>query len=239
MDVPMKWLVVVAFAGCTVPPIDLANRECPCASGYTCDDATNTCVADQISSCLASPIGAKLYSTTFDDFAGWQSGAGTWAAQGGTAVQSDSVSEFAYAFLPQVTESDYRVISTFRVLEKGGESISPEIAARVQLDGSGGQYHCNWDPFAGGFSMMYSTSPLDNGFLHQVFLNVSAMPDYDPMAWFTMEFQVSGGRLDCCVRGVPGATGFVNDARFAAGAPGMKTFATSAAYDDYFVFGLP
>lgn len=233
----MKAWLVLACAGCTVPPLELAGKSCPCVSGYTCDTATNTCVAGQTASCLASPIGAERYSTSFDDFAGWTQGAGSWTVQAGTAVQSDRTSDFAYAFRPTLADSDYRIISTFRVLEQGtGDSVSPEISARVQLDGSGGQYHCNWDPFAGGFSIMYSASPIENGFLQQVFLNVFEIPDYDPMAWFTMEFQVRGSRLDCCVRGVGGAAGFVNDTRFATGAPGMKTFMTSAAYDDYFVF---
>lgn len=38
----LAWL---ASAGCAVADLDLAGKECPCADGYVCDTASNTCVA--------------------------------------------------------------------------------------------------------------------------------------------------------------------------------------------------
>jgi Concanavalin A-like lectin/glucanases superfamily len=36
--------VVIAMGGCHVADIDLTGKQCPCAVGFQCDDATNTCV---------------------------------------------------------------------------------------------------------------------------------------------------------------------------------------------------
>jgi hypothetical protein len=227
----------------------LEGKACPCGRGLVCDTTTNTCVralsgdagTDAIAntSCLATAPGAPLYMTEFNDFSGWMVGAGTWGAQGGEAVQSDDTSNFAYAYNPAVTASDYRVVSSFRALAGMGTSTAVELAARVQLDGSGGQYHCNWDAVHGGFTMMYSTSPTVNDFFAQVYIDTSMIPNYDPSGSFVMEFQVRGSRLDCCVHGIAAAVGTATDTRFTAGAPGMKTFLASGAYDYLHVYAVP
>jgi hypothetical protein len=36
----------VAVSNCTVEPIELESKTCPCAAGWTCDTATNRCVHD-------------------------------------------------------------------------------------------------------------------------------------------------------------------------------------------------
>ena len=239
MNTSALWSVL-ACAGCTVPAIELEGKPCPCLDGYFCDVASNTCVrSDASESCLVAPAGAPLYSTGFDDLTGWTpGGVGSWRAEAGMAIQSDTTSEFAYTFLPAVAANDYRIVSKFRAIGGMGPSTSIELAARVQRDNSGGQYHCNWDPINGQFNIMYTLSATETGFLHTVYIDVSQLPGHDPMGWFTMEFQVRGSRLDCCVRGVGGAAGFANDTRFSAGAPGMKTYLVAAAYDDYTVLAI-
>ena len=221
--------LVFACTACEVRSIDLAGRQCPCVTGYVCDPASNTCVtsdAGATDSCLVDPIGAPLYTTAFSDFAGWMPGGdGSWTTQDGMAEQTDTASLFAYAFQSSITANDYRVVSTFRVTGGSGDATSAELSARTQA--SGGQYHCDWDPINGTFSLMYSSSATDNGFLQEAFIDLSQLAGYDATAWFTMELQVQGSRLDCCVRGIAGAAGFADDTRFATGPSGMKTYMVS------------
>jgi hypothetical protein len=37
--------VVVALGACSLEPIDVSDKACPCGPGFVCDDATNRCVA--------------------------------------------------------------------------------------------------------------------------------------------------------------------------------------------------
>ena len=37
-------MVIASAIACSVGALDLSGRECPCATGYVCDTATNTCV---------------------------------------------------------------------------------------------------------------------------------------------------------------------------------------------------
>jgi hypothetical protein len=73
--------------------------------------------------------------------------------------------------------ADYRVVSTFRVLDATGSSTAAELSARTQT--SGAQYHCNWDPSNGAFSIMYSNSATDNAFLQQLFIDTTQLPGFD------------------------------------------------------------
>ncbi len=38
-----RTLLLVFAVGCSFPPVDLSDTTCPCASGWWCDTATNTC----------------------------------------------------------------------------------------------------------------------------------------------------------------------------------------------------
>lgn len=38
--------LALALAGCSIPEVDLDGKQCPCASGWTCATATNTCVRE-------------------------------------------------------------------------------------------------------------------------------------------------------------------------------------------------
>jgi len=44
----MRWgpvaLLALLVAGCSVDPLALEGRECPCIDGWVCDSATNTCI---------------------------------------------------------------------------------------------------------------------------------------------------------------------------------------------------
>lgn len=51
MSTLLRWsaaAIVVALSACTVPDLDLEGRACPCADGWTCDPATDTCVQGDV-----------------------------------------------------------------------------------------------------------------------------------------------------------------------------------------------
>src|SRR5262249_15604466 len=153
-------------------------------------------------------------------FNGWmQGGSGAWSVQNGEAVQTVNTTDFAYAFNPTVTATDYRIVGSMRITDATHTSTALELAARVHASGT--QYHCNWDALHGEFSLMWTMTSAVNGFFAQTFIDTSQIPGYDAHAAFVMELQVHGARIDCCVHGVPGAAGTANDTRFATGAPGM------------------
>src|SRR5260221_12893705 len=59
------WCVLVGIAAgaCTIKDVDYAGKSCPCAAGYTCDTATNTCHVGDASIGADSPPGETCYGT--------------------------------------------------------------------------------------------------------------------------------------------------------------------------------
>jgi hypothetical protein len=226
--------VLAALASCSVADVDLAGKQCPCTDGFTCQPATNTCVPDHGNaslSCLGDEPGPLMYATELDTLDGWDIGAGTWAADaGGWARQSDATAKLAYAFPHSVTGSDYRIVSSFRATD-GGTSSALEVSARVGDGGSSHQYNCNWDPFGGAFQIKYTFDESSNGVVVS-----TQLADFDPTATLTMEFEVRGDSLRCCIRELPAATLSGTDAQFSSGHPGLKTYLASGAYDYFHVF---
>ena len=108
----VRVLVLACLAACSIPGVTLEGKQCPCADGYTCNIATNTCQvtgdAQFGSSCLGAE-GAPLFAVNFDDMLQLTPGAGTWTASGGQAQQTDAASAFAFAYATSAVPSDYRV----------------------------------------------------------------------------------------------------------------------------------
>lgn len=51
MSTLLRWsgaAAVVALSACILPELGLEGRPCPCAEGWTCDPATDTCVQDDV-----------------------------------------------------------------------------------------------------------------------------------------------------------------------------------------------
>lgn len=74
------------LAACILPDVDLEGRACPCAEGYGCDTATNTCVKGDATSAPASSsttVGATTGSTTTSQSSGGDGDGGT-GGTGGT-----------------------------------------------------------------------------------------------------------------------------------------------------------
>ncbi len=66
-----RWRAAVRVAAplalawsCAVPGLDLERRPCPCAEGYTCDAATDTCVASDTSASTSTASGPTSGVTT-------------------------------------------------------------------------------------------------------------------------------------------------------------------------------
>jgi len=251
----VKHALVSVLAACSIPDVNLAGKPCPCATRYVCDSATSTCVtslggsdaarggsdagtdSSVAASCLAAPLTTPLYSTTFPDLSGWAIGGGTWAATDNQAVQSDAGNGLAYAYHPSSTQlTDQRVVSHFQMIS-GGDGRALELAVRVQGGVSAGQYHCNWEPTDGAFLIMYTQTATMTGQLAMTNIDLRLIPSYSPFDPVTMELQVRGSRLDCCLREIPAASLTAMDTQFTSGSPGMKTYEESGSYDYVDVYG--
>ncbi len=269
-------LLALTLAGaCRVDEVDLDGKQCPCAAGWTCAPATNTCVRDADldaagadgagpddaagdarpgdggaldaaidggaldapagPSCLGGAGGATLFTDDFPDLIGWTTRGGTWSAVAGEAVQTSTAGGLSYAF-PAGAESfvDYRVAA--RARRTGGATTGAmELATRIQSSGDG-QYHCAWVAVSGALRLAWTRSNgTEGGVLAQTTVDVGAIPGYDPTAPVILESQAPGTQLTCCVRDVAGATVTISDARYATGAPGLRTTAQSTAFDDVVV----
>jgi hypothetical protein len=179
--------------------------------------------------------GASLYADGFDDLIGWVTRGGTWSAVSSEAVQSSTSGDLSYAF-PAGTEAftDYRVRARARALAGSGAF---ELAVRIQASGDG-QYHCAWTPSTGALRLQWTRSNGTlGGTLTQTQVDLGSIPGYDPAAPQIIEASAAGSQLLCCVRDLPGASITVSDTRYTAGAPGLKTSALSAAFDDLAVDG--
>jgi hypothetical protein len=251
--------VAAAAAACSIGPVDLNGKQCPCADGWTCDTVTNTCVegpADAPASADASPgldgpsdatpdarvdampgstclgaAGVELLADDFPDLIGWTTVSGAWAATGGEAVQSNTGAQQAYAF-PAGTGAfvDYRVTVSAR---RTGGTGTTQTALRIQ-PGNEGQYNCTWNPGTGAFALQWiRTNGNFGGTLASMTIDTSGIPGYDPAAPVTIESQVVGTALSCCIREVPGAALSTDDNRYDLGSPGIKTFTAAAAFGTF------
>jgi len=253
--------LATAGAACTVPGLDYTGKSCPCADGWVCEAATNTCVAvasadgptgdgsrgdapigapdaaQVATSCFGTPPGAVRLVEHFDTFTGWTIGGGNWAANSGELVQSSPNASLSYAYpTALVNLTDYRVVTKMRQIN-GGIGDAMEISFRTQRGGTDGQYHCNWEPDDGGFLLQY-TAPNANttDVLTTITIPIGTIPNYDPLGQLTMELQVVGSQISCCMHDIPGASIIAVDTRYVSGGPGLKTYKMATAYDDYTVY---
>lgn len=252
-------------ASCRVDELDLEGKRCPCLAGWTCDTTSDTCVRDPIdaadvdappndgvivdapdagdaaidgppgASCLGSPGGASLFADDFADLIGWVTVGGAWSATGGEAVQSDEGGALIYAY-PAGTSTlvDYRVASRAR-RAGGGPSGRVELVLRRQTSNDG-HYQCAWSPASGALRIDWTRNNGSlGGTLAQTTVDIGAIAGYDPLAPFVIEAKAQGVQLTCCVRELGGASVTVDDTRYAAGSPGIRTTMQSAAFDDFAV----
>ena len=87
MTVPLRspslaLLIAWSATACVLPDLDLEGLECPCAPGFTCDTATNTCVTGEGGSTGALPPDATSTGASTGD-GGTSSDGGAPAGPGG------------------------------------------------------------------------------------------------------------------------------------------------------------
>jgi hypothetical protein len=237
----MRWLAVLALAGCSVPPLSLDGKDCPCASGYTCNTATNKCVAMTDAkmppdtppgpSCLGSMPSGPLYSDNFDtgSLTGWTTTT-MWAQTGGQLVQSDTNDMDAYAVAPASTAA--RVIADMTGAAGG---MGMGIVVRAQPGQPRQHYECIWEPGPPGALLLRVTN---NGGAPSTLAQM-AFTSPGATVKYTMELSVDSTQtLHCCLDGVSGVTLTARDDQdmYIMGGPGLATVQMHASFDNFAVY---
>jgi hypothetical protein len=235
---PFPRLALIALAaGCSIPPLSLADKSCPCASGYTCSDA-GICVPNGSSgsdgpaslSCLGTdPQAAPLISDPFEGtMLNLAIGAGTWADTGGQAVQSDAAANLAFAYASSTELAAQRVTVELHPQGSGG---GLGIAFRVGL-GQKTQYDCVWDPA----NHLLRLQQTNNGG-QPAPLATQPVPDADPASTPLMEVLAQSSTLTCCLRNVAGSKFTATSTMYPMGYGGLVTVDQAAAFDNLSIYG--
>ena len=230
------WFGLAALAACSVPDLSLDGKQCPCTDGYTCDTPSNTCHPTKMidapppgSSCLG-PEAARLFTLDFNTTLQLTPGAGTWAATGGQAKQTDAAAALAFAYSTSSTPSDYRVAAT--LIPGSGAGLG--VAFRVAL-GQKTMYFCEWKPGAAQLTLGWT----NNGGNPTTIMSVPVTGG-SATAPVTIHAEAKGTTLSCCIDELPSAKLMgVMDTHYANGQAGLMTEAATASFDDMVVSALP
>jgi hypothetical protein len=98
-------------------------------------------------------------------------------------------------------------------------------------------YHCNWEPSDGAFMIQRDDSPSAGTTLGIVTVDTATIAGYTESTPITMEFQVIGNSLACCIDNFPAnAYVAVSDTTYTVGTVGMKTYEMTAVYDNFALY---
>jgi hypothetical protein len=226
---------LLLLGACSISPVSLEGKQCPCADGYVCDTPTNRCfpsngdggIIDSLAttSCLGgSTTEIYRYAGTFD----WIDPSGTWT--GGAEIKQTSAQiNNSYTFKTNAELSavkDYRVIASMRPIREGN-APAYGIVLRAQLSPQDkSRYSCTFLPKTKQLLLESSGTVI----------GMVMVPDASTTMPLTMEARVVGSTLACCLREYPAAklTGIMN-ADVAAGYPGLETNRMEAAFGSYAV----
>jgi len=114
-------LASLTLAACSVEPVPLEGLECPCATGWTCDPGTNTCVQGEVGACGrpgAEPSTTITVSEFRSDWSTLNQVRFTWAADG-----DDDLFEYEM----HIAESD-TALANGEVLRTVTATENPELA---------------------------------------------------------------------------------------------------------------
>jgi len=241
----VKWLVLAGVLACRVPDLDVTGKACPCPGGYSC--VANACVADAAhdagpgdadpgTSCIAAPKTTLVYQTAaFAEFpAGWSTAGGAWTAGPSALHQASEDDPLAFALLAtnpgDAAATSYRVVATATQVA-GAVGGAVEVVARGSLTNKT-MYHCNLEPNGGNLVI----DRTNDGGTGAVALAEMAIEGVAPKATYTLEIQVEGDRIECCVGGLADASLAIHDATLASGLPGVKTYLMSADFAAFAVY---
>jgi hypothetical protein len=239
----VRLLVLVALAACSVPPVSLEGKQCPCVeSGYVCDNVTNRCIPTNdgggiidtpaVTQCLPLVPETEIYRYTgmFD----WQSADATWTG-GAEIMQTSKNIQNSYAFKTNAeltAAKDVHVISSMREIKLGSGAPALGIALRAQLDTQDrSHYACLWSSKTREFYLELS----QGGNLST--LRVVPVPGATALpTTITMEASITGSSISCCIREIAAARiSGVMDATVPAGYPGVQTTRIEAAFGSFVV----
>ena len=230
---------LLLVAACSVGPVDLEGKQCPCVTGYACDMTLNLCrpVNDggglidtpSITPCLGAPnMELYRYQGTFD----WQKSDSSWTG-GAQIVQNSGNAMDSYTFPTQPAElatGSYRVIAAMKPTGSGG---SMGIAMRASTQNKN-RYQCLWNGKNRELRLELQTS-------NTTTLGTVTIPSASQTAGVTMEAQIVGtpATLSCCLREY--ATAHLLDlkeatAGIASGYPGLDTDRQAATFPSFSVY---
>jgi len=235
----MRVAVLFALAACSVDPLSLEGKQCPCAAGYVCDTPTNRCFLSNgdggvidtpgTTSCLGGgTTEIYRYAGTFD----WVHEDPSWSGAAEITQTSANVQN-SYTFKTNANLSaakDYKVTATMRQTAAGTGSPAMGIALRAQLSTQDKQhYSCMWsfkakeiwiqETQAGNTSTLMAKPVAEAG---------AAKP-------LTMEAKIVGSTITCCIREYPTAMVTATSTSVTAGYPGLQTERMAAAFGSFAV----
>jgi hypothetical protein len=234
----------IATAACSVPPLSLEGKGCPCATeeGYVCDEITKLCLRTNDGGTIIdtpaseSCLSPMAMATSQYQFGGgmldWATRGGTWVTSGTEIRQTDKMADaLAYRTSADLRHTNVHVISTMRETDEGnGGNPMLGIAFRISLDGQT-RYRC-----AVGAGQLYIERVDANG---TAMVGTPATLPTLPMT-FTMEAAAIGSSLSCCIRGVTQARVMnATDTAIAMGFSGLETERKAAVFPSFVVYGRP
>lgn len=228
-------LVVCVLAGCGRVSFDAVAGIGTVDSNI---DAVGGDIGPPVAPCLGSAAGPVVFADDFADFAQWTPRAGAWSTMAGEAMQSDTSALLSYAAVNGLALGDVRAVTRMRLTGGSDTNRAIEIALRVAPLPSHASYHCNWESNTGGLLLQKTTASgaADASFVEK-YTDVAAIAGYSADMAVTMEFEVVGDRLACCVREIPGAMLTFVDSTLTTGSAGLRTYLSSGSFDDFTVYG--
>jgi hypothetical protein len=246
MDVLLIRFAIIALTACHYADAPIEGKACPCPDGYSC--VANACVAGDVApdastdatptaSCIAAPKLTPVYaSSTFAEYpTGFATISGDWTTTATALHQGNETTAMAVAYLStnpgSAGDEDYRVVAT-AAQTAGSDTGAFEVSGRISATNKT-MYSCSYQPNTGAFQVSKIAT---NGGDAAALGSVQTTPG-DHFGAYTIELQVSGASVECCVRGVAGSHVQVPDAAaLTTGVPGVRTFLMAASFSQFAVY---
>jgi hypothetical protein len=228
------------LGACSVPPLDLGGKPCPCVDNYvcvagTCQRSTIDAAGDAADESCLGPPGAELYSFTgtFD----WAQAGGSWSASGQQITQTGMAGSLAVAYEQAVSATSYRVTTTVSAPADGANG---ELGVALSVSNGGEDlYECM---LAAANTQL--AVKLDSQGNRSTLGSVAVPAGIGASVTMEANLTTTGGNptISCCLRGLASAKllGIVDSSgSVGSGPPGLATFHTAATFDTFVVTTAP